>query len=75
MPGHGDDPFGAELFGGEHTHQADGTVTDHGHGLAGSGLGGDGGEPARPEDVGSGQQRGNQVLVRLTGRGDQRAVG
>ena len=75
VAGHRDDPLGAELLGGEDRHQADGAVTDDRDGLAGTGLGGDGGEPAGAEHVGGGQQRRDQVVVGLPGRGDQGAVG
>ena len=72
---HGDDALGAELAGGEDAEQPDGAVTDDGDGLAGSDLGGDGGEPAGAEDVGGGQQAGDQVVVRHAGGGDEGAVG
>ena len=75
VPAHGDDPLGAELLGGQHAEQADGAVTDHGDGLAGAGLGGDGGEPAGAEHVGGGQQARDQVVVGQVGGGDQGAVG
>jgi hypothetical protein len=65
VAGHRDDPFGAELLGGEDSHQPDSAVADHGHGLAGSGFGGHGSEPASAEHVGGGQQRLDQVRVRL----------
>ena len=75
VPGHGDDPFGAELLGGQDGEQPDGPVTDHGDGLAGAGLGRHGAEPAGAEHIGGGQQAGDQVLVRLAWGGDERAVG
>ena len=72
---HGDDPFGAELLGGEHAEQTDGAVTDDGDRLAGADLGGDGGEPAGAEHVGGGQQHGIRSVGRDLGGGDQGAVG
>ena len=70
-----DDPLGAELLGGQDAEQPDRAVTDDRDGLAGAGLGGDGGEPAGAEDVGGRQQRRDQVGVGLAGGGDQGAVG
>ena len=55
--------------------QADRAVTDDRDGLAGAGLGGDGGEPAGAEHVGGGQQRRDQVGVGLPRGGDEGAVG
>ena len=60
---HRDDPFGAELLGGQHAEQADRAVAHHGHRLAGADLGGDGAEPAGAEDVGGGQQARDQIGV------------
>ena len=56
-----DDPLGAELLGGEDAEQADRAVADDRDGLARSGLGGDGGEPAGAEHVGGGHQRRDEV--------------
>ena len=67
VAGHGDDPLGAQLLGGEHAEQPDRAVADDGDGLARAGLGGDGGEPAGAEHVGGGQQRRDQVGVGLPG--------
>ena len=72
---HRDDPLGAELPGGEDGEQADGAVADDRDGLARSGLGGHGGEPAGAQHVGGGQQARDQVVVGHAWRGDQRAVG
>ena len=55
--------------------QTDRAVTDDRDGLSGAGLGGVGGEPAGAQHVGGGQQRRDEVVVRLPGRGDQGAVG
>ncbi len=76
VPAEGDDAFGAELPGGEDAEQAHGAVTDDRDGLAGSGLGGDGGEPAgararRRRPCSDGMRSGSG----MPGRGDQRAVG
>ena len=60
---HRDDPLGAELLGGEDAEQADRAVADDRDGLAGAGLGGDGGEPAGAEHVGGGQQDGIRSSV------------
>ena len=38
VPAHRDDSVGAELLGDQHGEQADGTVTDHGDGLARASL-------------------------------------
>jgi len=51
VPAHRDDPFGAELLGGEHAEQPDGAVIDDRDGLARPGLGGHGGEPAGARHV------------------------
>ena len=72
---HRDDPLGAELLGGEDAEQADGAVADDGDRLAGTGFGGDGGEPAGAEHVGCREQRRDEVGVGLPGRGDEGAVG
>ena len=72
---HRDDPFRAELLGGEHREQPDGAVTDDGDRLAGAGLGSDCAEPAGAEHVGGGEQAGQQLVGRDLGGGDQRAVG
>ena len=71
----GDDPLGAELLGGQDAEQPDRAVADDRDGLAGAGLGGDGGEPAGAEHVGGGHQRRDQVGVRAARGGDQGAVG
>ena len=75
VPAHRDDPLGAQLPGGQHGEQADRAVTDHGDGLAGLHVGGDGAEPAGAEHVGGGQQAGDQVIGGHLGSGDQGAVG
>ena len=75
VPAHGDDPLRAELLGRQDTEQADRAVTDDRDGLAGSGLGGDGGEPAGAQYVGRGEQTRDQVVVRQARGGDERAVG
>jgi hypothetical protein len=72
---HHDDPLGAELAGGEHPEQADGTVTDHGDRLARAGFGGDGGEPAGAEHVRRGEEAGDQIGGGHLGCGDEGAVG
>jgi hypothetical protein len=48
---HRDDPLGAELTGGQDGEQADRAVTDDCDGLTGTGVGGDGSEPAGAEHV------------------------
>ena len=58
VAGHGDDPFGAELLGGQDAEQSDSAVADDGDGLTGADLGSNGGEPAGAEHVGGGQQDG-----------------
>src|SRR6266536_4319409 len=58
---HGDDPFRAEVPCGKHGEQADRAITDHGNGLAGAGLSGDGTEPAGAEHVGGGEEARDQV--------------
>ena len=74
VPAHRDDPLGAQLPGREHGEQADRAVTDDRDRLTGSGLGGDGSEPAGAEHIGGRQQARNQVLLRRAGGRDQRAV-
>jgi hypothetical protein len=49
---HRDNPFRAELLGGQHPEQPDRAVPDHDDGLARSGLGRDRGEPAGAKHVG-----------------------
>ena len=75
MPGHGDEPLRPQLLGGHDGERADGPVTDNCHGLAGSGLGRHGAEPAGAQHVGRGPQRRHQILGRQLGGGDQGAVG
>jgi hypothetical protein len=75
VPRHGDDPLRAELPGREDRHQADGAVTDDRDRLARAHLGCHGGEPAGAQHVGGGQQRGDQLRIRLPRRRDKRAVG
>jgi hypothetical protein len=70
-----DDPLRAELAGREDGAESHGAVPDDGDGLAGAGLGRDRPEPAGAEDVGGGQQRRDEVGVRLARGGDQGAVG
>ena len=70
-----DDPFGAELLRREHGREAYGAIADDGDRLAGPGLGGDGTEPAGTKHVGCGHERGNQLGVGLSGRGNKGAVG
>jgi hypothetical protein len=72
---HGDDPFRVEVFCGQHGEQADRSITDHGHGLAGAGLGGDGTEPPGAEHVGGGQEARDQVRRRPVGGGHEGPVG
>ena len=54
-------------LGRQDAEQADGAVTDDGDGLAGAGLGGDGGEPAGAEHVGGGQQAGTRSSSGMPG--------
>src|SRR5215213_1091878 len=75
VPGHGDDPLGAELLGGEDGEQPDRPVPDHYHGLVGAGLGRHRAEPAGAEDIGRRQQGWDQILIRLAVGGDEGAVG
>ena len=70
-----DDLLGAELLGGKDAEQADGAVTDDRDGLAGTGFGGLGREPAGAEHVGGRHEGGNEVRVRHRGGRDQGAVG
>jgi hypothetical protein len=58
---HDDDPFGAELLGGEHTEEADGAVTDDGDCLARPDLSGHGTEPTRAEHVRRREETWDQV--------------
>jgi hypothetical protein len=75
MARHRDDALGTQLLGGQHPHQPNGAIADHGDGLAGSDLGGVGSEPAGSEHVGGGQQRRDQILVWLPRGSDEGAVG
>ena len=72
---HRDDPFGAELFGGEHAEQSDRAIADHGDRLARPGVGGGGGEPAGPQHVGGGEQTRDQIVGGDVGGGDEGAIG
>ncbi len=72
---HRDDPLRTELPGGEHREEADGAVADDRDGLTGAGLGGNRAEPAGAEDVGRGEQPGDQVGVGHPGCRDEGAVG
>ena len=64
-----------ELLRGQDPEQPDRPVADHGDGLARSGFGGDGGEPAGAEHVGGGQQVRHQIVVGNLRGGEQGAVG
>ena len=75
MPAHRDDPFRAELLGGQHGEQTDRAVADHRDGLAGADLGRDGTEPSRAEHVGGRQETRDQVVGGNVRRRDQGAVG
>ena len=75
MAAHRDDPLGAELLGGQDPEQSDRSIADDGDGFAGAGVGGDSGEPARPEYVGGGQQAGHHLGRRHLAGGHERAVG
>src|SRR5438105_1110919 len=72
---HGDDPSRAEAPCGQHGEQTDCAITDHGNGLAGAGLGGDGTEPAGAEHVGGGEETRDQLCRRYVGGGHEGAVG
>ncbi len=72
---HRDDPLGAELTGGQYRAQPDRAVTDHYHGLAGPGFGGNGPEPARTQHVGGRQEIRDEIGGGNLGGGDQSAVG
>jgi hypothetical protein len=72
---HRDDSLSAQLPGGQDREQTHGSVADDRDGLAGSGLGRDGTEPAGAEHVGGGEQARDQAVIRSAGRGDQGAVG
>jgi hypothetical protein len=72
---HGNDPFGAELPGGEHREQPHGAVSDYRHRLARSCLGRHGAEPAGAEHVGGGEKVGDHVLRRHPRRRHEGAVG
>ena len=65
---------GTQLPGREHGEQADRAVTDDRDRLTGSGLGGDGAEPAGTQHVGGGEQARDQVLLRRARGRDQGAV-
>jgi hypothetical protein len=71
VAGHGNDPLGAELAGGQDGHQPDRAVPDDRDHLARAGLGGHGAEPAGAEHIGGGQQRRDQLRAGLTRGGDQ----
>ena len=75
VPAHRDDAFGAQMFRGQHTEQPDRAVADDGHGLARPHLGRHGTEPTGAEHVRGREQRRDEVGIRLTGCGDERAVG
>ena len=64
MAGEHDDLLRAEGLGGQDGTQADGAVADHGDGLAGAGLRGDGGVPAGAEHIRGGEVVGQAVRVR-----------
>ncbi|WP_436839119.1 DoxX family protein [Nonomuraea angiospora] len=74
VPAHRDNPFGAELSGGQHAERPDGAVADDRDGLARSHLCGHRGEPSCTQYVGGGQEAGGQVLRRYVRRGDQGAI-
>ena len=77
VAGEGDDLLSPQGLGGQDGGQAHGAVADHRDGLAGAGLGGDGPEPAGSQDVGGGQQRGDDlgVLGLAAGNDDEGSVG
>src|SRR5829696_7955975 len=75
VPAHRDDPLRAELLGGEHREQADGTVANDRHRLAWSGLGRHSAKPAGAEHVGGREQAGDHVLRRQARRCYEGAVG
>ena len=64
-----------ELTGGQYRAQSDRSVTDHYHGLAGPGFGGDGPEPARTQHVGGRQEIRHEISRGNLRSGDQSAVG
>jgi hypothetical protein len=72
---HGDDGRGAELRGGEDAAEADRAVADDDDARARLNVGADRGVPSGAHDVGQGQQAGDQVSVRLSGRSKECAVG
>ena len=72
---HGDDRLRSHLLGGEDSHQSDSAVADDGDRLTGTLLGGICGEPPGAEHIGCGQQRRDEIVIRLPRRGDQGAVG
>src|SRR5215204_4731553 len=75
VPAHCDDPLRAELLGGEHREQADGTVANDRHRLAWSGLGRYSAKPAGAEHVGGREQAGDHLLRRQARRCYEGAVG
>ncbi len=75
VPAHRDDALGAQLLRGEDAEQPDRAVAHDRDGLSGAGFGGDGGEPARAEHVGGGQQRRDEIGLGHSGRGHEGAVG
>jgi hypothetical protein len=75
VPAHRDDPLGAQLPGGQDREQADGAVSDDGDGLARPGFGGNGTKPPGAEDVGCGEQIGDERVGRDLRGADKGAVG
>jgi hypothetical protein len=75
MTAHGDDPLGAELFGGQDGEESDRPVTHNGDGLARAGFGRHGTEPAGAEDIGRREEARDELIGRNVRRGDESAVG
>ena len=74
MPRGDNDALCAELLRGEHPHESHGTVTHDGDGLAQASARGVGGKPSGTKDVGGGQQRWDEVVIRLARKFDESSV-
>src|SRR5207302_2732841 len=72
---HGDDALGAEVLGGQHGEEPHGSVADNGDRLARRDLGSGCSEPAGAEDVGGGEEAGDEVVGWDLRGGNEGAVG
>ena len=66
VPREGDDPLGAEPLGGQRRAEPHGAVADDGDDLARAGAAAHRGVVAGAHDVGEGQDRGEQLLGRVS---------